>query len=86
MLYVIYYSLSTTLCLQWESPAIAIAFLFLAAQLSKYDLQAQAVCKTKSRWRQFIDTIDVHDLEGTVYTLVNDSCLIKVSLPVYFVG
>ena len=66
----IYYSLSTTLCLQWESPAIAIAFLFLAARLSKYDLQAQAVCKTKSRWRQFIDTIDVHDLEGTVCTLV----------------
>ncbi|XP_065919057.1 cyclin-K-like isoform X1 [Dysidea avara] len=56
-------SLGTTLCLQWESPAIAIAFLFLAARLSKYDLQAQAVCKTKSWWRQFIDTIDVHDLE-----------------------
>ena len=58
-------SLSTTLCLQWESPAIAIAFLYLAARLSKYDLQAQAVCKTKSWWRQFIDTVDVHDLEGT---------------------
>ena len=57
-------SLCTTLCLQWESPAIAIAFLYLAAKLSKYDLQAQAPCKTKSWWRQFLDTVDVHDLEG----------------------
>lgn len=58
------FSLCTTLCLQWESPAIAIAFLYLAARLSKYDLQAQAPCKTKSWWRQFLDTVDVHDLEG----------------------
>lgn len=68
------HSLCTTLCLQWESPAIAIAFLYLAGKLSKYDLQAQAPCKTKSWWRQFLDTVDVHDLEGT-YLLSSDLCI-----------
>ena len=28
------------------------------------DLQPQAPCKTKSWWRHFVDTVDIHDLEG----------------------
>ena len=63
-------SLCTTLCLQWESSAIAIAFLYLAFRLSRYDLQAQAPCKTKSWWRQFLDTVYVHDLEFTYVLLL----------------
>ena len=55
--------LCTTLCLQWEPQAIAVAFIYLAGKLTKYDLQSATQSRSKSWWRQFVDTIDIHDLE-----------------------
>ena len=60
------YSLCTTLCLQWEPQAIAVAFIYLAGKLTKYDLQSATHSRSKSWWRQFVDTLDVHDLEGEI--------------------
>ncbi len=57
-------SLVTTLCLQWEPKAIAVAFIYLAGKLSKYDLQAATHSKSRYWWRQFVDTLDIHDLES----------------------
>ena len=56
-------SLCTTLCLQWEPQAIAVAFLYLAGKLTKFDLQGLSQSKSRSWWRQFVDTLDFHDLE-----------------------
>ena len=56
-------SLCTTLSLHWEPQTIAVAFLYLAAKLSKTSIHT--LCGTrKSWWRQFVDTVDEHDLEG----------------------
>ena len=57
------FSLCTTLCLQWEPQAIAVAFLYLAGKLTKFDLQGLSQSKSRSWWRQFVDTLDFHDLE-----------------------
>ena len=57
-------SLSTVLCLQWEPQAIAVAFLYLAGKLAKYDLQSITQSKSRSWWRQFVDTLDIHDLDS----------------------
>jgi hypothetical protein len=57
-------SLSTVLCLQWEPQAIAVAFLYLAGKLAKYDLQSITQSKSRSWWRQFVDNLDVHDLDS----------------------
>ena len=50
----------TTLCLQWEPEPAAIAFLYLAAKVSKHDLQGSA---KKSWWLKFVNNVDQHDLE-----------------------
>ena len=57
-------SLSTVLCLQWEPQAIAVAFLYLAGKLAKYDLQNITQSKSRSWWRQFVDNLDVQDLDS----------------------
>ena len=61
-------SLCTTLCLQWEPQAIAVAFLYLAGKLTKFDLQGLSQSKSRSWWRQFVDTLDFHDLECKFWT------------------
>ena len=50
----------TTLCLQWEPEPAAVAFLYLAAKVSKHDLQGSA---KKSWWLKFVNNVDQHDLE-----------------------
>ena len=57
-------SLCTTLCLQWEPKAIAVAFLYLAGKMAKFDMQAATQSRSKYWWRVFLDTLDVHDLDG----------------------
>ena len=47
----------------WEAQTLAVAFIFLAAKEAKVEIPS--LCGTKrSWWRQFIDRVDVHDLEG----------------------
>ena len=40
-----------------------MAFIYLAGKLTKYDLQAAAQSRSRSWWRNFVDTLDIHDLE-----------------------
>ncbi len=64
----LFVSLCTTLSLQWEPKAIAVAMLYLSGKLSKFDLQSAAQGTVKrSWWRQFVATVDVHDLECKKY-------------------
>ncbi len=56
-------SLVTTLSIQWEPQAVAVAFIYLAAKLSKYDIQSKYGSKSRSWWRQFVGTLDSHDLD-----------------------
>lgn len=56
-------SLCTTLCLQWEPSVVAVALLYLAGKLSKFDLHTAFQAKSRSWWRQFVATVDIHDLE-----------------------
>lgn len=60
------YSLCTTLCLQWEPEVIAVAMLYLAAKLSKYDIN-NWVGKTASQtrwWEMFVNGVTLDLLEG----------------------
>lgn len=64
-------SLCTSLCLQWEPQAIAIAFIYLAGKLSKFDLVTATQSKSRSWWRQYLDTLDVHDLESICHQVLD---------------
>jgi hypothetical protein len=64
-------SLCTSLCLQWEPQAIAIAFIHLAGKLSKFDLVTATQSKTRSWWRQYLDTLDIHDLESICHQVLD---------------
>ena len=65
------FSLCTSLCLQWEPQAIAIAFIYLAGKLSKFDLVTATQSKSRSWWRQYLDTLDVHDLESICHQVLD---------------
>ncbi len=52
------------LSVQWEPRAVAVAFIYLAAKLNKHDLQSKYGSKSRSWWRQFVDTLDSHDLDS----------------------
>ena len=47
-----------------------MAFIYLAGKLTKYDLQSATHSRSKSWWRQFVDTLDIHDLEGEACGIV----------------
>ena len=64
-------SLCTSLCLQWEPQAVAIAFIYLAGKLSKFDLPAATQSKSRSWWRQYLDTLDIHDLESICHQVLD---------------
>ena len=64
-------SLCTSLCLQWEPQAIAIAFIYLAGKLSKFDLHTATQSRSRSWWRQYLDTVDVHDLESICHQVLD---------------
>ena len=64
-------SLCTSLCLQWEPQPIAIAFIYLAGKLSKFDLHTATQSRSRSWWRQYLDTLDVHDLESICHQVLD---------------
>eukprot|EP00731_Ephydatia_muelleri_P027480 Em0019g353a len=64
-------SLCTTLCLQWEPQCVAVAFLYLGGKLTKYDLQGATASHSKSWWRNFVDTVDSHDLESICHQVLD---------------
>merc|ERR1712202_49369 len=64
-------SLCTTLCLQWEPEVIAIALMYLAAKLSKFEVK-----DWKNRTTEVHQIIEVHliteDLQTTGVLIIED--------------
>ena len=65
MIFSVYFSLCTTLCLQWEPHIVATAFLYLAGRLSKSDLLDWSGKNTKAKWwDQLTDDVSLEIMEG----------------------
>lgn len=58
-------SLCTMLSLQWESEIIAVAVMYLAGRLCKFDIQEWTAKQSSRRWwEQFVQDVPVELLEG----------------------
>lgn len=61
------FSLCTMLCLQWEPEIIAVAVMYLAGRLCKFEIQEWSAKPIYRRWwEQFVQDVPVELLEGTV--------------------
>lgn len=59
-------SLCTTLSLQWEPEIIAVAVMYLAGRLCKFEIQEWTSKPMYRRWwEQFVQDVPVDVLEGT---------------------
>ena len=71
-------SYCTTLCLQWEPEIIAIAVLYLACKLSKFEITDWTTKKENSKqkwWEQFVEGLTKDIIEGLFLNLVSLSFL-----------
>lgn len=62
-----FFSLCTTLCLQWEAEIIAVSLMYLASRLSKFDIQDWEGKPPGSRmkwWEWFVEGITMELMEG----------------------
>ena len=62
-----FFSYCTTLCLQWEPEIIAIAVLYLACKLSKFEITDWTTKKENSKqkwWEQFVEGLTKEIIEG----------------------
>lgn len=61
-----YFSLCTTLCLQWEPEVIAIALMYLAGKLSKFEITDWSGRQPRHIrwWDMFVEDISLEILEG----------------------
>lgn len=68
-----YYSLCTTLCLQWEPEIIAVSLMYLACKLSKFELNDwQGRTPNHLRWwDMFVQGMNMDLLEGKLYSSIN---------------
>lgn len=58
-------SLCTMLSLQWEPEIIAVAVMYLAGRLCKFDIQEWTTKQSSRRWwEQFVQDVPVELLEG----------------------
>ncbi len=66
-------SLCTTLCLQWEPEIIAIAVMYLAAKLSKFEVKDWARREPSHRhwWDQFVQDLETQDLEEICHQVLD---------------
>lgn len=56
--------------LQWEPQIIAVAVMYLAGRLSKFDIQDWTSKQSSRRWwEQFVYDVPVEVLEGNIATL-----------------
>ncbi len=61
------FSYCTTLCLQWEPEIIAIAVLYLACKLSKFEITDWTNKKENTKqkwWEQFVEGLTKDIIEG----------------------
>lgn len=74
-------SLCTMLSLQWEPEIIAVAVMYLAGRLCKFDIQEWTNKQSTRRWwEQFVQDVPVELLEGTPHKDVT----LKASFFVFF--
>ena len=66
-------SLCTTVCLQWEPEIIAIAVMYLAVKLSKFEVKDWANRRDHHRnwWDQFVEGLDPQDLEEICHQVLD---------------
>ncbi|XP_040569657.1 cyclin-K [Lepeophtheirus salmonis] len=66
-------SLCTPLCLQWEPEVIAIALMYLAAKLSKFEVKEWAGRQSwhKHWWDQYVQDLDVDILEDICHQVLD---------------
>lgn len=58
-------SLCTMVALQWEPQIIAVAVMYLAGRLCKFDIQDWTSKQSSRRWwEQFVHDVPVEVLEG----------------------
>lgn len=78
------------LSLQWEPEIIAVAVMYLAGRLCKFDIQEWTAKQSSRRWwEQFVQDVPVELLEGAPHEAMThsllflqcfDSCLIRLCL------
>ena len=63
----------TTLCLQWEPEVIAIALMYLAGKLSKFEIQDWSGRQPRHIrwWDMFVEDISLEILEGIFIFCLN---------------
>lgn len=66
-------SLCTTVCLQWEPEIIAIAVMYLAVKLSKFEVKdwANRLPNHHNWWDQFVEDLDTSDLEEICHQVLD---------------
>lgn len=67
-------SLCTTLCLQWEPEIIAIAVMYLAAKLSKFEVKDWENRKELGHehwWDMYVDNLETADLEEICHQVLD---------------
>lgn len=67
-------SLCTTLCLQWEPEIIAIAVMYLAAKLSKFEVKDWENRKELGHgqwWDMYVDNLETSDLEEVCHQVLD---------------
>lgn len=66
-------SLCTTLCLQWEPEVIAIALMYLASKLSKFEVKdwKNRTPEHKSWWDQYVKDLDTEVLEDICHQVLD---------------
>lgn len=66
-------SLCTTLCLQWEPEIVAIAVMYLAAKLSKFEVKdwSNRLPNHVSWWDQFAEDLETSDLEEICHQVLD---------------
>ena len=63
-------SLCTMVVLQWEPQIVAVAVMYLAGRLSKFDIQEWTSKQSSRRWwEQFVHDVPVEVLEGSGNTV-----------------
>merc|ERR1719411_2539708 len=66
-------SLCTTLCLQWEPEVIAIALMYLASKLSKFEVRdwKNRIPEHKSWWDQYVRDLETEVLEDICHQVLD---------------
>lgn len=76
-------SLCTMLSLQWEPEIIAVAVMYLAGRLCKFDIQEWTSKQSSRRWwEQFVQDVPVELLEGRNLKITFNKIFLVIRTPV----